>query len=117
MNLWIYLEKDQNLQASDSFSFYLVRTFYQPAPHWANDHTVLFITVYLLAPGRTHPVLIQGETSVGKTSLIRWLAMATGNQFVRINNHEHTDIQEYIGCYSSDHKGKLVFKEGMIAVH
>lgn len=63
-------------------------------------------------PRRTHPVLIQGETSVGKTSLIRWLAAATGNQCVRINNHEHTDIQEYIGCYSSDNRGKLVFKEG-----
>ncbi|XP_031717306.1 midasin isoform X2 [Anarrhichthys ocellatus] len=62
----------------------------------------------------THPVLIQGETSVGKTSLIRWLAAATGNQCVRINNHEHTDIQEYIGCYSSDDKGKLVFKEGVL---
>lgn len=57
-------------------------------------------------------MLIQGETSVGKTSLIHWLAAATGNQCVRINNHEHTDIQEYIGCYSSDSKGKLVFKEG-----
>ncbi|XP_055005322.1 midasin-like isoform X2 [Boleophthalmus pectinirostris] len=62
----------------------------------------------------SHPVLIQGETSVGKTSLIRWLATATGNQCVRINNHEHTDIQEYIGCYSSDHRGKLVFKEGVL---
>ncbi|KAM4522940.1 midasin [Odontesthes bonariensis] len=62
----------------------------------------------------THPVLIQGETSVGKTSLIRWLAVATGNQCVRINNHEHTDIQEYIGCYSSDDRGKLVFKEGVL---
>ncbi|KAM4633655.1 midasin [Polymixia lowei] len=62
----------------------------------------------------THPVLIQGETSVGKTSLIRWLAAATGNQCVRINNHEHTDIQEYIGCYSSDNRGKLVFKEGVL---
>ncbi|XP_038145137.1 midasin isoform X1 [Cyprinodon tularosa] len=62
----------------------------------------------------THPVLIQGETSVGKTSLIRWLATATGNQCVRINNHEHTDIQEYIGCYSSDDRGKLVFKEGVL---
>lgn len=64
-------------------------------------------------PHRTHPVLIQGETSVGKTSLIRWLAAATGNQCVRINNHEHTDIQEYIGCYSSDDRSRLVFKEGM----
>ncbi|XP_007570662.1 midasin isoform X2 [Poecilia formosa] len=62
----------------------------------------------------THPVLIQGETSVGKTSLIRWMALATGNQCVRINNHEHTDIQEYIGCYSSDDRGKLVFKEGVL---
>lgn len=61
-----------------------------------------------------HPVLIQGETSVGKTSLIKWLAGATGNQCVRINNHEHTDIQEYIGCYSSDEHGKLVFKEGVL---
>uniref|UniRef100_A0A674E136 Midasin n=1 Tax=Salmo trutta TaxID=8032 RepID=A0A674E136_SALTR len=62
----------------------------------------------------SHPVLIQGETSVGKTSLIRWIAAATGNQCVRINNHEHTDIQEYIGCYSSDGRGKLVFKEGVL---
>ncbi|XP_037699423.1 midasin isoform X2 [Choloepus didactylus] len=63
---------------------------------------------------RTYPVLIQGETSVGKTSLIRWLAAATGNHCVRINNHEHTDIQEYIGCYTSDSSGKLVFKEGVL---
>ncbi|KAM5286744.1 midasin isoform 2-T2 [Hipposideros larvatus] len=62
----------------------------------------------------TYPVLIQGETSVGKTSLIRWLAAASGNHCVRINNHEHTDIQEYIGCYTSDSSGKLVFKEGVL---
>ncbi|XP_060061378.1 midasin [Erinaceus europaeus] len=62
----------------------------------------------------TYPVLIQGETSVGKTSLIRWLASATGNHCVRINNHEHTDIQEYIGCYTSDSSGKLSFKEGIL---
>ncbi|XP_075058881.1 midasin [Mixophyes fleayi] len=59
-------------------------------------------------------VLIQGETSVGKTSLIRWLACASGNHCVRINNHEHTDIQEYIGCYMSDSSGKLVFQEGIL---
>ncbi|KAM9316620.1 LOW QUALITY PROTEIN: midasin [Gastrophryne carolinensis] len=61
-----------------------------------------------------HPVLIQGETSVGKTSLIRWLACASGNNCVRINNHEHTDIQEYLGCYTSDASGKLVFQEGVL---
>lgn len=59
-------------------------------------------------------MLIQGETSVGKTSLINWLAKASGNHCVRINNHEHTDIQEYLGCYTSDETGKLVFKEGKL---
>ncbi|XP_076336290.1 midasin isoform X2 [Tachypleus tridentatus] len=63
---------------------------------------------------RRHPVLLQGETSVGKTSLIIWLARATGNHCIRINNHEHTDLQEYVGTYSSDANGKLVFKEGAL---
>nr|XP_056712126.1 midasin [Euleptes europaea] len=62
----------------------------------------------------TYPVLIQGDTSIGKTSLIRCLAAASGNHCVRINNHEHTDIQEYIGCYTSDASGKLIFKEGVL---
>ncbi|XP_007949614.1 midasin [Orycteropus afer afer] len=70
-------------------------------------------TVRVVSAG-IYSVLIQGETSVGKTSLIRWLAAATGNYCVRINNHEHTDIQEYIGCYTSDGSGKLVFKEGIL---
>ncbi|XP_059144482.1 midasin-like [Physella acuta] len=61
-----------------------------------------------------HPVLIQGETSVGKTSLITYLAQLTGNVCVRVNNHEHTDLQEYIGCYAADEHGKLVFKEGVL---
>lgn len=61
---------------------------------------------------RSHPVLLQGETSVGKTSLITWLARSSGNHCVRVNNHEHTDLQEYVGCYAADESGKLVFKEG-----
>ncbi len=61
---------------------------------------------------RRYPVLLQGETSVGKTSLINWLAQASGNMCVRINNHDHTDLQEYLGCYAADETGKLVFQEG-----
>ncbi|KAF0299690.1 Midasin [Amphibalanus amphitrite] len=60
------------------------------------------------------PVLLQGETSVGKTSLISYLAAASGNRCVRINNHEHTDLQEYVGAYGADETGKLVFKEGAL---
>ncbi|KAK3926205.1 Midasin [Frankliniella fusca] len=60
------------------------------------------------------PCLLQGETSVGKTSLITYLAQVSGNRCLRINNHEHTDLQEYIGCYSADEHGNLVFKEGVL---
>lgn len=60
------------------------------------------------------PVLLQGDTSVGKTSLITYIAKASGNYCVRINNHEHTDLQEYIGSYATDASGKLVFKEGIL---
>ncbi|XP_023288825.1 midasin [Orussus abietinus] len=60
------------------------------------------------------PVLLQGDTSVGKTSLITYLAKASGHVCVRINNHEHTDLQEYVGNYVADETGKLVFKEGIL---
>ena len=61
------------------------------------------------------PVLLQGETSVGKTSLIRYLAQLTGNKCVRVNNHEHTDLQEYVGSYAADPlTGKLAFREGVL---
>ncbi|KAF5303068.1 hypothetical protein FQR65_LT08397 [Abscondita terminalis] len=60
------------------------------------------------------PVLLQGDTSVGKTSLITYLAKCSGNTCVRINNHEHTDLQEYIGSYIVDVDGKLVFREGVL---
>ncbi|KAG6866182.1 hypothetical protein C0991_007732 [Blastosporella zonata] len=64
---------------------------------------------------RRSPILIEGPTSAGKTSSIEYLAKRTGHQFIRINNHEHTDIQEYIGSYVSDPQtGKLVFKDGLL---
>ncbi|KAJ8930712.1 hypothetical protein NQ314_016477 [Rhamnusium bicolor] len=57
---------------------------------------------------------LPGDTSVGKTSLIAYLAKSSGNKCVRINNHEHTDLQEYIGSYVADTNGKLVFREGLL---
>ncbi|XP_031637557.1 midasin [Contarinia nasturtii] len=60
------------------------------------------------------PVLLQGPTSAGKTSLIDYVAKRSGNYCLRINNHEHTDLQEYIGTYTADVTGKLVFKEGVL---
>lgn len=63
---------------------------------------------------RRFPILIQGPTSAGKTSMIEYLADYSGNKFVRINNHEHTDLQEYLGTYVSDAGGKLRFQEGLL---
>ncbi|KAI1805875.1 midasin [Daldinia bambusicola] len=63
---------------------------------------------------RRFPILIQGPTSAGKTSMIEYLANFSGNKFVRINNHEHTDLQEYLGTYVSDADGKLRFQEGLL---
>ena len=42
---------------------------------------------------RRHPILLQGPTSSGKTSLVAYLADQTGHHFVRINNHQQTDLQ------------------------
>ncbi len=63
---------------------------------------------------KRYPVLLQGPTSSGKTSLVQYLAAITGHEFVRINNHEHTDLQEYLGSYITDASGKLVFHEGVL---
>lgn len=60
------------------------------------------------------PILLQGPTSAGKTSLIEYVARCSGNVCFRINNHEHTDLQEYIGTYITDVNGKLVFREGVL---
>lgn len=42
---------------------------------------------------------------------MEYLARRLGHRCVRINNHEHTDIQEYTGSYAADGSGKLAFKE------
>ena len=61
-----------------------------------------------------YAILIQGETSTGKTSLISFLAKQTGNKLIRINNHEHTDLQEYVGQYVPSEDGRLVFAPGAL---
>ena len=60
------------------------------------------------------PVLLEGPTSAGKTTLVEYLAARCGHRCVRINNHEHTDVQEYTGSYASDPSGKLCFMEGIL---
>lgn len=63
---------------------------------------------------RRFPVLLQGPTSSGKTSMVEYLANISGHKFVRINNHEHTDLQEYLGTYISGPDGHLQYQEGIL---
>lgn len=58
--------------------------------------------------------VVQGPTSSGKTSLVAFLAAQTGHHLVRINNHEQTELQEYVGSYVTNEQGKLVFQEGAL---
>jgi midasin (ATPase involved in ribosome maturation) len=68
----------------------------------------------LVAGAPRLPVLLQGPTAAGKTSLVAHLADITGKKLVRINNHEHTDVAEYLGSYVSTADGALQFYEGPV---
>jgi len=59
-----------------------------------------------------YPVLLQGPTAAGKTSLVSHLAELTGHPCVRINNHDATDIADYLGSFRAREDGHLTFCEG-----
>ena len=48
--------------------------------------------------------------------MIQYLAKVLGRKYVRINNHEHTDLQEYVGMYTANSQGQLVFQEGVYTI-
>ncbi len=85
-------------------------------PHYILTDSIKRNLRYLsrIVIAKRYPVLLQGPTSSGKTSMVEYLAKRTGHRFVRINNHEHTDLQEYLGTYISNAEGKLVFQEGIL---
>ncbi|CAG8452138.1 711_t:CDS:10 [Ambispora gerdemannii] len=98
--------------------FWLERGIYpiEEMPHYILTKSVKekLNSLARVITSKKFPVLIQGPTSAGKTSMIEYLAKRTGHRFVRINNHEHTDLQEYLGTYVSNSEGKLEFQEGVL---
>ena len=60
------------------------------------------------------PLLLEGPTSAGKTTLVEYIGARCGHRVVRINNHEHTDIQEYTGGFAADSTGALKFVDGIL---
>ncbi|KAM0680844.1 hypothetical protein GINT2_001118 [Glugoides intestinalis] len=59
------------------------------------------------------PVLLQGDTSTGKTSLIYALAKQNRRRIIRINNHSQTESSDYLGSYVTTGAG-IQFKYGPI---
>lgn len=99
-----WLKVGSFLNSSDADSSYVITPFVQKN---------LLNVARATASGK-FPILLQGPTSSGKTSMVQYLAKRTGHKCVRINNHEHTDLQEYLGSYVSDDKGTLRFQEGIL---
>lgn len=64
--------------------------------------------------GTDLPVLLEGPTSAGKTTMIRYIASLSQHKCIRINNHEHTDVEEYLGSYYPSKEGSLIFREGVL---
>ncbi|WUR04219.1 midasin MDN1 [Vairimorpha necatrix] len=58
------------------------------------------------------PILLQGDTSTGKTSIIFYLANKQNRKVIRFNNHEHTEASDYLGNYIATPKG-IKFKESV----
>jgi len=85
-------------------------------PHYIRTPSVErnLLNLARAASMRRFPILLQGPTSAGKTSMVEYLAKLSGNKFVRINNHEHTDLQEYLGNYASGADGQLQYLEGVL---
>lgn len=70
------------------------------------------------------PILLEGPTSAGKTTMVTWLAQQCNKRLLRINNHQDTDVSEYVGTWTiansngvqkdslKNKSNLMVFKEG-----
>jgi midasin len=59
-------------------------------------------------------VLMVGQTGVGKTSLVKYLAALTNNELRRINLSDMTDNTELIGGYKPSKDGGFEWQDGII---
>ena len=60
------------------------------------------------------PLLLVGETGVGKTSLIRYLARLTNNNFRRFNLSSQTDKLDLIGGFKPNQEGSFEWNPGVL---
>ena len=63
------------------------------------------------------PMLLVGNTGVGKTAMVRYIAKLTNRNFRRFNLEHHTDVSEFIGGYIPKPGGKpgeYIWKDGIL---
>lgn len=63
------------------------------------------------------PQLLVGPTAAGKTSMVRYMAHLTNNNFRRFNLEHQTDVSEFIGGYipkPGGTPGEFVWKDGIL---
>ena len=61
-----------------------------------------------------YAVLVEGPTSCGKTSIVEFLAQCMNQKILRINNNQNTEVEEYLGSYTTDKNGNFYFNEGFL---
>ena len=79
-----------------------------------NVTTIIFDLLKIILFDPSLPILLEGPTSAGKTSLIKHIAGSLGKKLIRLNNHRDTDLEEYIGKYVPDENGVIRFQEGTL---
>lgn len=68
-----------------------------------------------LALCKADPILLQGVTGSGKTSLINELASITGNDIICINLGDQTDVKVLLGTYiCTDTPGEFKWVPGVL---
>ena len=76
--------------------------------------TVSRLRGLLVAVRMNHAVALVGETGVGKTALVRFLASLTNHNYVRINLKDMAEVSELVGGYVPTEDGSLVWKDGLL---
>eukprot|EP00375_Theileria_parva_P000949 XP_763619.1 hypothetical protein [Theileria parva strain Muguga] len=113
-NYWIKLGNSQEPNSPNYNSLQDQKNTEEKFIICSNNVNYLVKLVRIIS-GLKVPILLEGPTAAGKTSIVTYLCKLTGNKCVRINNYDNIDITEYIGQYHFIN-GKLVFQYGLLVI-
>ena len=97
------ISKEKNSEKKGKKNFILTPMFI--------NHLETLIQIVSLSE---YAVLLEGPTSCGKTSIVEFLAQCMGQKILRINNNQNTEVEEYLGSYTTDKNGNFYFNEGFL---